>query len=545
MVILSKISNFVVICKFFPKIMKKSVASLLIILALFVGFFLHAIIPYKFNANRQPSTVDKLSWVMDVLENTYVDSIARDSLLDLAVPFIISKLDPHSEYISSDALAQLNEPLLGKFDGIGVVFNMATDTAQILNVIPGGPSAEVGIAAGDRIVTVNDSIIAGKHINQMDVVKMLRGEKGSKVKLGVMRGKNPKLLPFTVTRGVIPISSIEASYIAPSGQGFIRLSRFAATTHNEVMAEVEKLQKQGAKGLILDLRGNGGGFLDQAIYLANEFLKRGQMIVYIEGAHRAREEQRADGRGTLQDVELTILIDEASASSSEIFAGAMQDNDRATIVGRRSFGKGLIQEQIGFNDGSAARITIARYYTPLGRPLQKPYTAGDPQGYEHELYNRYNSAEMYSADSIHYNNAKKYTTPEGRVLYGGGGITPDKFVGVDTVSITPYFLKLFSTALVFDFSREFCDRNRAQINGIKTIAELEAFFASRPNIYSDFIAYAASKGFATTATEKAANAKLITAELRAYIGRNTSMQESAFYYYIGPVDVIVQAALRK
>lgn len=506
------------------------------------GFLLHSILPKFGGIGKQPKDQDKLGWVIDVLENHYVDSISRDSLLNLAVPFLISKLDPHSDYIAPQQVAAINEPLVGKFDGIGVVFNMATDTAQILNVIAGGPSSTVGIIAGDRIMTVNDSLVAGKKVDQLAIVKMLRGERNSKVKLGVMRGKNPKLLNFTVTRGEIPISSIEAAFIAQNGAGFIRLSRFAADTYDEIVEAIEKLQKEGAKGLILDLRGNGGGYLDQAIYLSNEFLKKGELILYVEGAHRSREEQRANGGGRFQDIPLTILIDEGSASSSEIFAGAMQDNDRATIVGRRSFGKGLIQEQIDFTDGSAARITIARYYTPLGRPLQKPYVAGDAQGYQHEIYARYQSSEMYNADSIHLTNTKKYTTKGGRVLYGGGGITPDKFVPIDTITVTPYFVRLFSTSLVFDFSREFCDQYRAAINEIKSIEELNRFFDKHSNLYDQFVAYATSRGFVTTVAEKIANNTVVTAELKGYIGRNTKLQESALYYYLGPIDVIVQRA---
>lgn len=523
--------------------MKRSTALFLIIIALAAGFFAHYLIPQP-TTKKQPDGVNKLSWTIDLLENTYVDSISRDSLLDMVVPYLISNLDPHSSYIPAKDLSAVNEPLAGKFDGIGVVFNMATDTAQILNVIAGGPSSEVGIVAGDRIMTVDDTLVAGRKMDQNKVVGMMRGEKGSKVRLGVMRGNNRTLLPFTITRGEIPISSIEASFVAPDKSGYIRLSRFAATTYTEIMEAIKKLQAEGADKLVIDLRGNGGGYFDPAVALSNEFLKKGESIVYIEGAHRPRKEQRANGSGSLQSIPLTILIDESTASSSEIFAGAMQDNDRATIVGRRSFGKGLIQEQIGYTDGSAARITIARYYTPLGRPLQKPYQAGNATAYEHELRDRYNSAEMFSADSIHRVGAQKFITKGGRILYGGGGITPDEFVAVDTVTITPYFIKVFSKNLVFRFAQRFVDNYRSHINTVKTFGDLERFFAAHPNLYSEFIAYATREGVPPTAAELSANRRLLTAELKAHIGRNTKLQESAFYYYIAPVDVVMSRAIK-
>lgn len=481
---------------------------------------------------------DKLSWALSEIEERYVDPITRDSLAELTLPLLLQELDPHSVYIPASDFAATNEPLTGSFDGIGVMFNMLTDTVQITNVISGGPSDAAGIVAGDRIITVNDSLIAGVKMDQDKVVSMLRGERGSSVKLGILRAPSKELLPITVVRGAIPLKSLEAAFLVPGHRdiGYIRFGRFAASTYNEVLAALIRLREQGARKMILDLRGNGGGYLDQAIFIANEFLPKGNKIVYTEGNASPRVDQNADGRGRFQDVDLAIVIDENSASASEIVAGAIQDNDRGVIVGRRSFGKGLVQEQIPYPlDGSAMRLTIARYYTPVGRSIQKPYTPGEEEEYETELLRREAHSELFTADSIHMADSLKFVTPGGKIVYGGGGIMPDVFVPVDTTGLTPYFMKLFQKNLIFRYASQTTDRYRSQINAIKSLDELDRFFADK-NLFYDFVAYAERQGVRPTESEMSLSRPLITAQIKGYIGRNTSLDETAFYYYMLPED---------
>ncbi|WP_071134242.1 S41 family peptidase [Millionella massiliensis] len=481
---------------------------------------------------------DKLSWALSEIEERYVDPITRDSLAELTLPLLLQELDPHSVYIPASDFAATNEPLTGSFDGIGVMFNMLTDTVQITNVISGGPSDAAGIVAGDRIITVNDSLIAGVKMDQDKVVSMLRGERGSSVKLGILRAPSKELLPITVVRGAIPLKSLEAAFLVPGHRdiGYIRFGRFAASTYNEVLAALIRLREQGARKMILDLRGNGGGYLDQAIFIANEFLPKGRKIVYTEGNASPRVDQNADGRGRFQDVDLAIVIDENSASASEIVAGAIQDNDRGVIVGRRSFGKGLVQEQIPYPlDGSAMRLTIARYYTPVGRSIQKPYTPGEEEEYETELLRREAHSELFTADSIHMADSLKFVTPGGKIVYGGGGIMPDVFVPVDTTGLTPYFMKLFQKNLIFRYASQTTDRYRSQINAIKSLDELDRFFADK-NLFYDFVAYAERQGVRPTESEMSLSRPLITAQIKGYIGRNTSLDETAFYYYMLPED---------
>ena len=485
---------------------------------------------------------DKLSLTMSLLENRYVDSLTSDSLVELVVPTLLEKLDPHSVYITKEEFASANEPLTGHFDGIGVIFNMMTDTVLVSNVISGGPSDKVGVVAGDKIITINDSVVAGRKIKQDDIVKMLRGTKGTIVKLGIERNKAAELIPITVTRGVIPMKSVEASFMIKDDIGYIKFSRFAATTYQEIAIAMLGLKTKGATRLILDLRGNSGGYLDQAIHIVNEFLPEGQMIVYTEGAHAPRIDQLADGKGRYRDIPLTLIIDEGSASASEILAGAIQDNDRGIIVGRRSFGKGLVQEQFPYSDGSAARITISRYYTPLGRSIQKPYTAGDIDSYNQEMVNRVSHSELFNADSIKQNDAEKFTTPAGRVVYGGGGIMPDIFVPVDTSAVSPFYRKLFEKNLIFKYSLAITESNRKKINSIKNIDELNLFFAGR-NLYGDFIAYARRNGVEPTSTEIDKDKAIVMAQLKGYIGRNTILEDNAYYYYIYPEDPAILRAL--
>ncbi|MCH5306015.1 MAG: S41 family peptidase [Rikenella sp.] len=515
--------------------------SLFIVIALLTGILLgllleRAALRKAYDTVRQG---DKLSWALSQIESRYVDPMSRDSLAELAVPVLLQELDPHSVYIPAREFAATNEPLTGTFDGIGVMFNMLTDTVQITNVISGGPSAAAGIVAGDRIITVNDSTISGVGMDQERVVGMLRGPRGTTVRLGILRSPAEELLPVVVTRGAIPVKSLEAAFLVPGHPeiGYIRFGRFAATTYNEVLAALGRLRSQGATRIILDLRGNGGGYMDQAIFIANEFLHAGQKIVYTEGAASPRIDQHADGNGRFQQTDLAVVIDENTASASEIVAGAIQDNDRGLIVGRRSFGKGLVQEQLVYpgGDGSAVRLTVARYYTPVGRSIQKPYTPGDDASYYSELTRRREHDEFFSADSIHLPDSLRFTTPGGKTVYGGGGIMPDIFVPVDTTGLTPYFLKLFQKNLIFRYAQRMTDRYRREINAIGTLRALDRFFADK-NLFYDFVAYADREGVHPTEAEMTLSKPLIEAQIRAYIGRNTSLDETAFYYYMFPQD---------
>ena len=487
---------------------------------------------------------NKIDMLLSLINTTYVDSVSIDSLIENTIPLIVDELDPHSSYLTKAEVLEANEIYDAQFDGIGVTFNMLTDTVIVLNVISGGPSADAGIQAGDRIITVNDSTIAGVKMPQNSVGKRLRGPRGSQVKLGIQRYGHKGLIPITVTRGAIPIKSILASYMIRPEIGYIRFEQFSGTSHSELIAAISSLKEQGMKKLILDIRGNGGGLLDQAIVIANEFLPVNNMIVYTQNREGQKDIQYSNGKGSFTDEELVVLIDENSASASEILAGALQDNDRGTIIGRRSFGKGLVQGQFPFPDGSALRLTIARYYTPVGRSIQKPYDKGR-ESYYNEVYDRYEHDEMFTADSIHFNDSLKFTTPGGKVVYGGGGIMPDIFVPIDTSDVTPYFRAVtdWDKNILYRFTLEFSDRNRARLNGINTVEELDRFFAEQPNLLNDFVAFASRSGVSPNAADIAKSKALILSQHKAYIGRNSPLEDNAFYHCIQQIDPVVDKAL--
>ena len=493
--------------------------------------------------NRISSPGGKLTYTLSLIENRYVDSISMDSLTEHVLPLLVRELDPHSVYIPASEVAALNEPLEGEFDGVGVVFNMATDTVIVLNVVPRGPSDKAGVKAGDRILTINDSLVAGRKIPQNNIVRMLRGPRGSKVRLGLGRQGIEGLVDVEVERDAIPLRSIESAFRIADGIGYIKLGQFARTTSAELHAALDTLRKQGVSKLIFDLRGNSGGFLDQAIAVANEFLHEGQLIVYTEDRYHKQLREYADGTGTAGDMELAVLIDEASASSSEILAGALQDNDRGTIIGRRSFGKGLVQQQIPYADGSALRLTTARYYTPTGRSIQKPYTIGDEASYEEDLWNRYRNNEFFSADSIHFVDSLKRVTPGGKVVYGGGGIMPDVFVPADTTGVTKYFLEVAGRNILYRYTIEYSDRHREALNAVQSVDELQALLDSDRTLFDDFIRYAARQGVAPRYGDIARSRQLMEAQLRAYIGRNTALEDNGFYANIYPVDNVIMRAL--
>ena len=455
----------------------------------------------------------KIDRTLSLIQTQYVDSIDMDSLSEDVIPMILSRLDPHSVYIPREQMNAVNDPLEGEFDGIGIMFNMTTDTILVLNVIPSGPSYKAGLQNGDRIIKINDSIVAGQKIPQEEIVKRLRGPRGSKVKLALKRQGLNELIDAVVQRDAIPINSLDAAFMIDDNIAYMRLSAFAKNSYAEIIRALASLRNHGMDRLILDLRGNSGGFLEQAILIANEFLPADCMIVYTENRRHERIEQFSTGTGSSTDIPLAILIDEESASSSEILAGALQDNDRGTIIGRRSFGKGLVQTQIPFDDGSAIRLTTARYYTPTGRSIQKPYTAGDEESYLNDLYNRYVHNEFFRADSIRFGDSLRYVTPKGHVVYGGGGIMPDIFVPMDTTDLTNYFLEVTRRNIVARYILDYTDRHRAELNSVRTLDDLNRLLGDGSQILDDFMAFAARNGVAPNYADIRRSRKLMTAQL--------------------------------
>ena len=486
---------------------------------------------------------NKLTQTLSLIESRYVDPVSMDSLAEHVIPLLIGELDPHSVYVPAEEMAAMNEPLEGEFDGIGVMFNMATDTVIVLNVIPRGPSDKAGVRAGDRIVEIDDSLVAGRGIPQDRIVRRLRGPRGTTVRLGLKRQGIDGKVHVEVVRGAIPIRSIESAFRITGTTGYIKLGQFARTTSAEMAQALAMLRGQGVDRLIFDLRGNAGGYLDQAIAVANEFLHEGQLIVYTEDRNGEQLREYATGAGSAQEMEVAVLIDEGSASSSEILAGALQDNDRGTIIGRRSFGKGLVQQQIPFMDGSALRLTTARYYTPTGRSIQKPYTNGDGAGYEEELWERYRNNEFFSADSIRFADSLRFVTPGGKVVYGGGGNMPDIFIPADTTDVTPYFVEVAGRNILYRYTIEYADRHREALNSVETLEELQALLAGDTRLVENFIAYAARQGVAPRRADIARSRRLIEAQLKAYIGRNTRLEDTGFYANIYPVDNVIVRAI--
>ena len=486
---------------------------------------------------------NKIMQTCMLVEHKFVDSISMDSLSELVIPLLMKELDPHSVYIPAHEMQQVNEPLEGEFDGIGVTFNAATDTVIVLSVIPNGPSAKAGIVAGDRIIEINDTIVAGVKMPQNDIVKRLRGKRGTEVKLSLKRQNIDDLVDITVVRDAIPIKSIESAFMVTDDIGFIRLSSFARTSHVELLQALGKLRAEGMRKLIFDLRDNSGGYLDQAIMIANEFLPKDNLIVYTEDRDGKQIKEFSNGMGLSSDLALVILIDEGSASSSEILAGAVQDNDRGTIVGRRSFGKGLVQNQLPYPDGSALRLTVARYYTPTGRSIQKPYKNGDELDYEMDMVRRYENNEFFSADSIHFADSLRFVTPKGKVVYGGGGIMPDVFIPMDTTDITKYYIEVTGRNILYRYTLEYADRHREALNKVQTMEELTELLDSDKSLFDDFVRYATKQGVRPNYREIVRSRKVMEAQLRAYIGRNTVLEDDGFYYNIFPIDNVVSRSI--
>ena len=495
------------------------------------------------NMERYLTLSDKMVQTVTAIRNYYVDSIKLDTLYDRIIPKLLSELDPHSEFIPAKDFEKVNESLEGEFDGIGIVFNASTDTIMVLSVIPQGPSDKAGLRAGDRIIRIDGRDVAGQKIAQDSMMKLMRGPRRSHVKLSLQRHGLKELVEVDVERGAIELHSLETSFMLDreSGIGFVRLSQFARTSHAEMRKAINSLKAEGMESLIIDLRGNGGGFLDQAILIANDLLPDNKLIVYTED-REGRQQRQYSRDGSHPDLDVVVLVDELSASSSEILAGALQDNDRGLVIGRRTFGKGLVQTQIPFADGSAIRLTVARYYTPTGRSIQKPYTNGDEQAYQMDIINRYNRNEFFSADSIHLDTTLRYTTPGGRTVYGGGGIMPDIFIPMDTTGYTAYYNKVWNTNVLYRFTLDFTDRHRAEVDSIKSLEALDSLFAKH-DLVSEFTAYAERNGVATHRRQLAVSRATILAQLRAYIGRNTPVGDAGFYYNIYAVDDVLQRAV--
>ncbi len=497
------------------------------------------------NLERYLTLSDKMVQTVSAIRSYYVDQINLDTIYDRAIPMLLSELDPHSEYIPAKDFKAVNESLEGEFDGIGIVFNASTDTIMVLSVIPQGPSDKAGVRAGDRIMCIDGRDVAGEKIPQDSMVRLMRGKRGTHVKLSLQRHGLDKLVEVDVERGAIELHSIETSFMLceEPNIGFVRLSQFSRTSHAEMRKAIDKLLAEGMQSLIIDLRGNGGGFLDQVILIVNDLLPSGKLIVYTEDRD-ARQQKQYSKNGKYPELDVVVLVDEFSASSSEILAGAIQDNDRGLVIGRRTFGKGLVQTQIPFADGSAMRLTVARYYTPTGRSIQKPYTNGDEEAYKMDIINRYNRNEFFTQDSIHFDSSLKYTTPGGRTVYGGGGIMPDIFIPLDTLGVTAYYTKVWNMNVLYRYTLDFTDRHRSDIDSIKSLKQLDSMF-ERYNLVEDFVAYAERHGVARNRGQIATSRQIISAQLRAYIGRNTPLGDAAFYYNIYPNDKVLQRAVEE
>lgn len=511
---------------------------------LVVGIAIGLILPKnRENTNLlvYPKT-DKLSGVINYIKDEYVDSVSIPSIVEKTIPAVLKNLDPHSIYIPASDLQAVNEPLEGGFDGVGIQFNMISDTAIVVNTIPGGPSERLGILAGDRIVTVNGKNIAGVKFPLDSIPKLLKGHTGTKVNVGIKRKGLKDLIQFEITRDKIPIYSVDIAYMVAPSVGYIKISTFAKTTYFEFIQAMQKLQKKGLSKLIIDLRGNSGGYMDAATNIANEFLAENQLIVYTKGHNRPRENVYANGKGEFQNLPLEILIDEFSASASEILAGAIQDNDRGKIIGRRSFGKGLVQEQIFFSDGSGMRLTIARYYTPSGRSIQKPYKPGDDD-YYNDISRRYLHGEFEVADSIQFADSLKYQTIGGRVVYGGGGIMPDVFVPLDTTGITPYLQNVSRRNLIYRFAFKFTDQHREKTRSLKTFEEVDKYL-NHSNLMDEFVQFAEKNGVPKNQKEIKISGEIIEAQLKATIGRNI-IDNEGFYPYIREIDETLQRAIQE
>lgn len=475
---------------------KNRLMPFLLAICLVAGILIGTFYTNHFSGNKLGiinTSSNKLNALLHIIDEQYVDTVSMFNLVEEAMPQILAELDPHSSYIPAKDLEAVNSDLKGSFSGIGVQFTIQDDTIHINSVIQGGPSEKVGLLAGDRIVEVDDSSFVGKIVTNSEAMRRLKGEKGSKVKLGIYRPGEKEILHFTVIRGDIPVKSIDAAYMINDKFGYVKVNKFGETTYPELLVALAQLSQANCKGMIIDLRGNTGGYMAAAIQMVNEFLPNNKLIVYTEGRKSPRENYTSNGTGSSQTMPLIVLMDEGSASASEIFAGAIQDNDRGTIIGRRSFGKGLVQQPIEFSDGSAIRLTIARYYTPSGRCIQKPYEKGNDAEYEMDIITRYEHGEFFSADSIKQNIKEIYHTSLGRTVYGGGGIMPDIFVPQDTTGMTSYYRMAATRGLIIRYTLDYTDKNRNKLKEYDTPQKMEAYLKTQ-NLLEKFAGYAEKKG---------------------------------------------------
>lgn len=523
---------------------KNKLIPFLMAICLVAGILIGTFYTNHFSGNKLGiinTSSNKLNALLHIIDEQYVDTVNMFNLVEEAMPQILAELDPHSSYIPAKDLEAVNSDLKGSFSGIGVQFTIQDDTIHINSVIPGGPSEKVGLLAGDRIVEVDDSSFVGKIVTNEEAMRRLKGEKGSKVKLGIYRPGEKDILHFTIVRGDIPVKSIDAAYMVNDKFGYVKVNKFGETTYPELLVALAKLAQANCKGMIIDLRGNTGGYMAAAIQMVNEFLPNNKLIVYTEGRKSPRENYTSNGTGSSQTMPLIVLMDEGSASASEIFAGAIQDNDRGTIIGRRSFGKGLVQQPIEFSDGSAIRLTIARYYTPSGRCIQKPYEKGNDAEYEMDLITRYEHGEFFSADSIKQNIKEIYHTSLGRTVYGGGGIMPDIFVPQDTTGMTSYYRMAATRGLIVRYTLDYTDKNRSKLQEYDTPEKMEAYL-KKQNLLEKFAEYAEGKGLKRRNILMYKSKKLFEESLYGNIIYNMLGME-AYIAYSNQTDKTVQKAL--
>ncbi len=514
--------------------------SIAIAVAVVVGLFIGLHFP---NNNKVAENDRKLNSILNLIAQNYVDTTNLDDLIELSIPEILSNLDPHTSYFTAEDLQAATDDLNGSFSGIGISFVMVNDTIGVVEVISGGPSEKVGLMAGDKIVTIDDSVATGPNMSNTDVMKRLRGAKGSKVKLGIKRQNTKKTLTFTVTRGDIPVNSVDAYYMIDDITGYIKVNQFGRHTYDEFITALASLNEDGAERYMIDLRGNGGGFMEMAILMVNEFLPANQPIVFTKGRNRQDDtEVWSDGNGSFQDAEVAVIIDEFSASASEIFAGAMQDNDRGLIVGCRSFGKGLVQKEFVLPDQSAIRLTTARYYTPSGRCIQKDYKEGW-LNYEKELLDRYTSGELYSRDSMKIDKSQVFTTMFGRTVYGGGGIVPDIFVARDTTGFTSYYIDVANAGLLQRYAFNYCNNHRSELSKMEDYTEFLSSAPSDEFLLKDFADFAARNGITPRWYYINLSRDVIVTNLKALIARDT-FGTQAFYIILNRYDNTIEAALK-
>ena len=491
-----------------------------------------------------PDGLQKLLNAEYAIKSLYVDTVNEDKLIEEAIKGMLESLDPHSSYTDAKETQELEEPLQGEFSGVGIQFNMSKDTLYVIQTVPGGPSERVGILAGDRIITVNDTTIAGVKMKNSDIMKRLRGKKGTTVTVKVKRSGVKELITFRITRDNIPMHSIDAKYMLDEHTGYLRISRFGAKTYDEMVEALDELTAQGMTQLVMDLNDNGGGYLNAAIDMCNEFLERGQLMVYTEGENSPRNEAKANGWGMYKDLPMVVIVNQYSASAAEIFAGAMQDWDRAVVVGRRTFGKGLVQRPIRFEDGSMMRLTIARYYTPSGRCIQKPYDRGNKKAYEKDLLDRANEGEYYSLDSIQFNDTLRYTTcVNKRTIYGGGGVMPDVYVPIDTSEYSTYYRDLSAKGIINQFAIKYVDKHRKSIlNQYKTIKDFDEGFVMTDEMMRDLIALGENDSVKYDEEKYRTSERMIKLIAKGLIARDVYSDAGAYSVVINHRNPDVQTA---